>query len=158
MRFYLSLSDITLWLRYLCSSLAWCKCYLFICFILLTLPCTLIGQSAPCLFIYSVIAIHPLASQVCLLAPPLVVVLSAGFCVLCLLDFPVSTLACVLSTPTLDLPFLDFLCSHLRLFMTTISPAPNKYLLLSLLSASGSFPFTFPSQIVTEKIMKEQKQ
>ena len=138
MCFYLSLSDITLWL------ISVLFVYLF--YSALLSP---IGLSAPSLFIYSVIAIRPLAAQFCLLAPPLVVVLSSGFCVLCLLDFPVSTLACVLATPTLDLPFIDFLCSDLHLLLTTILPAPNKYLLLSLLSASGSSPFTLPSQIVT---------
>ena len=55
---------------------------------------------------------------------------------------------CVLANSDFGSPLI-FCYSDPHLFMTMILPAPNKYLSLSLLCASGSFPFTFPSRILT---------
>ena len=70
----------------------------------------------------------------------------------CTPDFPASTLFCVLTNSDFGSP-LDWIFSYSdpRLLMTTILPAPNKSLLFSLLllCSSGSFPFTFPLQIIT---------
>ena len=52
--------------------------------------------------------------------------------------------------------YWTFCYTDLCLFMTTILPAPNKYLSLSLLCASGSLPFTFPSRIITKRPVTEQ--
>ena len=93
-------------------------------------------------FVYSFIfAICPLASQFLLAPPPCC---SFIFWFLCsmFIGFPgLNPCLCSRYSDFRISPLLDFLYSDLCLFMTTILPDPIKYLSLSLLCASGSFPF-----------------
>ena len=105
---------------YLCSLLpvSWCFVFIHLCF---------------CFCVLS------LASQVFFASPsPCCSFIFLVFGVICLLDFPVSTLACVLATsaPVLFL-FTD---TTFGLFLTTILPDPSINHFHFLPCASGSFP------------------